>query len=151
MTVPQRAEYVKTHSLCHNCLKLGHTPEECRSRFTCNVCQGAHSTFLHTNQPAATPAAPVGTINLTTDAVQPDSSLHKKKLMMTCMAKATGPTGETMAVRALLDSGADVSSVTSQVAKQLKLQKHDAVMAIETYGDSRTKSYLPTANFMISS
>ena len=71
--------------------------------------------------------------------------------MMTCMAKATGPTGETMSVRALLDSGADVSSVTSQVAKQLKLQKLDAVMAIETFGDSRTKTYLPTANFVISS
>ena len=151
MTVPQRTEYVKTHSLCFTCLKPGHTSEECRSRYICNVCQGAHSSFLHVHQPAATPAAPVGTINLSTDAVQPDSSLHKKKLMMTCMAKATGPTGETMSVRALLDSGADVSSVTSEVAKQLKLQKLDAVMAIETYGDGRTKSYLPTANFVISS
>ena len=113
MTVPQRAEYVKSHSLCPNCLKPGHSPEECRSTFTCNVCQGAHSTFLHTNQPTPTPSPPVGTINRTTDAVQPDSSLHKKKLMMTCMAKATGPTGETMAVRDLLDSGANVSSVTT--------------------------------------
>ena len=56
-----------------------------------------------------------------------------------------------MSVRALLDSGADVSSVTSQVAKQLKLQKLDAVMAIETFGDSRTNTYLPTANFVLSS
>ena len=70
---------------------------------------------------------------------------------MTCMAKATGPTGETMSVRALLDSGADVSSVTSQVAKQLKLQKLDAVMAIETFGDSKTTAYLPTTNLVLSS
>ena len=151
MTVPQRTEYVRKHSLCSTCLKPGHCPADCRSKYLCNVCQGAHSTFLHTEQPAVTTAAPVGTTNLSTDAVKPDSSLHKKKLMMTCMAKATGPTGETMSVRALLDSGADVSSVTSQVAKQLKLQKLDAVMAIETFGDSRTNTYLPTANFVLSS
>ena len=71
--------------------------------------------------------------------------------MMTREALATGPTGKSMPVRALLDSGADISSVTTQVAKHLKLQKLDATMAVETFGDANSDTICPNTHFTLSS
>ena len=147
----QRLEYVRQNSLCTTCLKPGHNPVDCQSKYTCHVCYGAHNTLIHTESSAANPPPTSGTVNLAKETTKPGSSQKKKKLMMTCMALATGPTGKSMPVRALSDSGSDVSLVTNRVAKHLKLKKLDEVVAIESYGDSSTKTCLPTANFVISS
>ena len=146
MTIPQRKEYVRQNSLCSTCLKPGHGPADCRSRHNCNVCMGSHNTFLHTDQAAASSPSNSGTVNLASTAAS-DDSLHQNKLMMTCEALATGPTGKSMPVRALLDSGADVSV---QVAKHLKLQKLDSTMAVATFGDL-TENVCPTTHFTLSS
>ena len=139
-SVAQRKEYVRTQSLCSNCLKPGHSQADCRSRYSCQLCEGSHNTLLHTpEQGSSNPPPASGTVNFTSSNSS-TSSFHHNKLMMTCEALATGPTGKSMPVRALLDSGADVSSVTTQVANYLNLKHLDATVAYPLLAASTRRS-----------
>ena len=117
---------------------------------TCRICEGSHHVLLHTadRNNSSTPASS-GTVN-TTCTTSSDSSFNKNKLMMTCEAVATGPTGKSMRVRALLDSGADVSSVTSKVATHLNLKHLDTTVAVATFGSDQ-EQVCKAANFTLSS
>ena len=146
----QRKEYVQAHSLCCNCLKPGHSQADCRSRFTCQWCDGKHNSLLHSLDQGNSTAPPTsGTVNVTS-SISSNNSFNQHKLMMTCEAVATGTTGKSMPVRALLDSGADVSSVTSKVANHLNLKNLDATVAVATFGSTSEKIYR-AANFTLSS
>ena len=91
-TLPQRKEYVQANSLCCNCLKPGHSQADCRSRFTRQWCDGKHNTLLHSSEQASSTAPPTsGTVNTTSSHSSTDS-FNQHKLMMTCLAVATGPT-----------------------------------------------------------
>ena len=148
-TLAQRKEYVQLHSLCNNCLKPGHSQADCRSRYTCQSCDGKHNTLLHSPaQGSNSVPTTVGTINHT--AISSANSFNKPKLMMTCEVVVTGPTGKSMPVRALLDSGADVSSITSKVANHLNLKKLKDTVAVATFGNS-TEKICRAANFTLSS
>ena len=141
---------MQLHSLCSNCLKPGHSQADCRSRFTCQCCDGKHNTLLHSSDQGNSTAPPTsGTVNVTS-AISSASSFNQPKLMMTCEVVATGPTGKSMPVRALLDSGADVSSVTSKVANHLNLKNLKDTVAVATFGSSNEK-ICRAANFTLSS
>ena len=149
-SVAQRKEYVRTQSLCSNCLKPGHSQADCRSRYSCQLCEGSHNTLLHTpEQGSSNPPPASGTVNFTSSNSS-TNSFHHNELMMTCEALATGPTGKSMPVRALLDSLADVSSVTTQVANHLNLKHLDATVAVSTFG-SLNEKVCQAANFTLSS
>ena len=114
-------------SLCVKCLKSGHTADLCRNPRSCSVCRGDHNTLLHgVSQQKTSPAVVSGTVN-TISELTPVNSLKQSKLLMTCQALIVGPKGKSMPVRILLDSGADVSCVTTQVAKHLKLMPVEPV------------------------
>ena len=141
-TLAQRKEHVQTHTLCQNCLKPGHTQTECNSRFTCQTCAGKHNTLIHSGNPAPTST---GTVNQVT------TNLKKQaKLLMTCEVMITGPTGKSMPVRALLDSGADTCSITTKVAKHLNLKHLKENVAISSFA-SNTEMICNTTSFKISS
>ena len=137
------------HSLCTLCLKPSHNLESCRGNFVCRVCEGQHNTLLHTdpgNQ--AQPNAVAGTSNV---AIGDDSSsLVKNKLLMTCQVMATGPTGKSMPVRGLLDYGADISAVSTRVAKHLGLRKLNTSVTVSAYGDVVSQKSTPAVTLAIS-
>ena len=140
-TLAERKEHVKTHNLCENCLKPGHTQSDCNSRFTCQTCAGKHNTLLHSGSAPPT----------TTGAIHHLSTKKPKaKLLMTCKVMITGPTGKTMPVRALLDSGADTCSITSKVAKHLKLKQLKETVAISPFGNNH-QMICQTTSFQLSS
>ena len=116
-SLAQRKEHVQRHALCNNCLKPGHSQADCKSRFNCQTCEGRHNTLLHSGNAPTT----VGTVNHLSNNLS-SNSLNQAKLLMTCEVLVTGPTGKSMPVRALLDSGADISSITNKVANHLKLK-----------------------------
>ena len=149
-TTSQRKEFVRVHSLCQKCLKPGHRVQECRNRNSCRVCEGEHHFLIHTTDRSNSnvPAA-AGTVNHTS-VTSSDNSFNRNKLMMTCEAVATGPTGKSMQVRALLDSGADVSSITTKVAAHLNLKKLNTTVAIATFG-SNQEQVCSATNFTLSS
>ena len=134
-SLTQRKEHVQRHSLCRNCLKPGHQQDDCKSRFSCQTCEGKHNTLLHSGNHSS---AAVGTVNHVSKAISTDS-LSQVKLLMTCEVVVTGPTGKSMPVRALLDSGADISSITTKVAKHLNLKPLKETVAVATFGSSEEK------------
>ena len=134
MAVQQRKEYVSLHNLCKLCLKPNHNPDNCRGTFLCRVCEGAHNTLLHVDPGTQAQSVSVaGTSNVVVSDTS--GSLVKNKLLMTCQVMATGPTGKAMPVRGLLDSGADISAVTTKVAKHLGLKKLTTTVTVSSYGD----------------
>ena len=55
---------------------------------------------------------------------------------MTCEAEATGPTGKKIRVKAMLDPGAAISSVSTRIAKILELKPLDATLDVETFNST---------------
>ena len=106
LTVQQRLDLVKQKKLCNNCLSVGHTAETCRSRYRCKDCQQPHNSTLHVSQ------SPLVAV------VSPEL---EAATMMTAQVLLTGPRGERIKARALIDPGAAISLITSKVAQQLNL------------------------------
>ena len=149
MSVSQRKEHVMKYSLCSKCLKPAHTPADCRSGYKCRLCKGQHNTLIHTDGPSASVLVASGS---TTQAAPPTSGPQEQGiLLMTCQPVVTGPTGKSIRVRALLDSGSTVSLVTSSVAKQLSLQRLDKTMDISALGDVVTAAACPLTTLTLSS
>lgn len=46
MTVPNRIQFIKTKSLCYNCLQPYQTKHKC-SKYKCLTCRGRHHTSIH--------------------------------------------------------------------------------------------------------
>ena len=131
MSVQQRKSHVSTHSLCVLCLKTSHSHDECKGNFSCRVCNGPHNT-LHLNDSGDSAVTVSGTANVV--ATEANGSLSSNKLLMTCQVLATGPTGKAMPIRGLIDSGSDISAVTTQVARQLGLRKLNTTVSVSSYG-----------------
>ena len=89
--------------------------------------------MLHADpKPAGAGGSVSGSANVV--VTQASGSLGSKKLLMTCQVMATGPSGRAMPVRGLLDSGAEVSAVTTQVARMLGLKKLETTVSVTAFG-----------------
>ena len=110
-TVAQRLSHVQSKNLCNNCLAVGHSTSSCRSTYRCRDCQQNHHTSIHQ---AATPPTPVNYSSGAPSQV-PDA------LMMTAQVTLSGPGGQQLPARALIDPGAGISIVSSRVAQLLHL------------------------------
>ena len=113
------------------------------------MCGGAHNTLLHTESGGQTSVSVAGTANVVSTNTL--GSLNRHKLLMTCEVLATGPTGKAMPVRGLLDTGADISAVTSRVAKYLGLEKLSTTISVSSYGDVVNQPPSPTVSLVINS
>ena len=94
---------------CFNCFIPGHRNTECRSQSSCRICSGSHNTLLHQE---ASPDTRVGVNYAANGTIT--------TLSMTANVKITGPAGHTLVARALLDSGASQSLVTSRVVQAVQ-------------------------------
>lgn len=45
-----RKQLVLKHRLCMNCLRTGHSKQECKNKSRCKVCNGKHHTSIHDDQ-----------------------------------------------------------------------------------------------------
>ena len=118
--VAKRKEFVMNNKLCLNCLKPQHVAAECRSAYRCREsgCQKKHNTLLHEDRP---PAVTTQQVNFASHHTNSDEkkSFVDDGLLMTTQVTLTGPTDNTITVRALLDSGSAVSLISK---KMMKLQ-----------------------------
>ena len=143
--MPQRKEHIQTSSLCSNCLRSGHAVQDCKSEFRCKLCKNKHNTLLHTD--SSTPQQ--GGVHVATAAsttAQPD-----QKLMMTSQVLLTGPTGKQMVVRAMLDTGANTSVISSKVMRTLNIKKLDHWVTLTGVESSDNTPSRPTALVTIAS
>ena len=110
LTVPQRLSHIQTKNLCTNCLGGGHTLSTCKSTYRCRNCGQQHHTSLH--QETATP--PVNSTSTPSRQVP-------EALMTTAKVLLMGPRGQEVQARALIDSGASLSLVSSKMVQKLCL------------------------------
>ena len=148
MTVQQRKNHVQSASLCSNCLKPGHKLQDCQCSFRCRICRKEHYTLLHTD------SAPVTTtVNhvVPTSAVSSESPQQKERLLMTSQVLLTSTTGQQVEARAMLDSGAAVSVMSSRMMGHLQLKKGDEWMTVSGVESSKNSPARPTTHVTVTS
>ena len=110
LTLLQKTAHVALHNCCANCLGIGHTTANCKSHYRCSYCKQKHHSSMHQHA-VASPS-----VNALSPGRQvPDVLLTTTELLI------LGPNGEEKKVRALIDSGAGISLVTSEVTELLNL------------------------------
>ena len=111
LTVSQRLGHIQSKSHCSNCLAGGHVTSSCKSPYRCRDCSQPHHTTIHQQQTAANPV----------NASSSQSSQVPDALMTTAQVLLLGPRGQEVKARALIDSGAGLSLISSRVANLLDL------------------------------
>ena len=106
----QKLGHIQAKSLCSNCLAGGHATSACKSSYRCRECSQMHHTSIH----QVPPPSPVN-YSASMSSELPDA------LMTTAQLLLTGPNGQTMKARALIDSGAGLSLISKRVTQQLDL------------------------------
>ena len=140
--VQQKKIHVATHSLCYNCLKPGHTLENCRSTFRCFTCKAKHSSFLHEDAAAlSSPALGLASAS----AIIPDG------LLMTANVLVTGKNGKTVSARAFIDGGSSVTLISNKLKTALALKPSGGSLAIDGVASFVGETQHPIVNVTISS
>ncbi|XP_016655696.1 uncharacterized protein LOC107885925 [Acyrthosiphon pisum] len=137
-SVAARRKFVSGNSVCFICLKSGHAAKSCTSGFKCRSCSGKHSTLLHIDY--AKPASSVSheDAECSTEGAE---SVEKKTtatenqvkfsgtarteatvILGTAIVRMRDNVGKLQTVRVLLDSGSQISAITSQCATRLGLR-----------------------------
>ena len=144
MTVPKRIEFLKWSNLCFNYLGMYHLMT-CTSSYRCFLCKAKHHILVHTdgyssNQSynLSTPdqVAPMtntssqncGNLVVSNDtqpahqsaSLNTDVSIKCKGVLLT-RVNTIGPNGIKIQVRALIDSGSQISLITQTLCNQLLL------------------------------
>ena len=107
----QKMGHIQAHSLCFNCLSPGHTTAACKSPRRCRECSQKHHSTIHQE---TTPPATINYSSLPTSKL-PDVLLPTAEVLL------TGPTGQTVRARALIDTGAGLSIISKQLTQKLSL------------------------------
>ncbi|XP_055685378.1 uncharacterized protein LOC129791308 [Lutzomyia longipalpis] len=153
MSAFERFDVVKRLGLCRNCLDP-HMTNSCTFR-VCRKCQGKHNVLLHdkfasdsnsTVPPTpTTPPAPT-TQNASGPPLQNSTSLvgvastqRTRVYLMTAMVDALDVNGGRIPCRLLLDGGAEVNIITTELAQKLKLPRCQSNVAVVGVGGHQTK------------
>ena len=108
-TIPQRLGHIHTYSLCSNCLSPGHSTIDCKSPRRCKHCGQKHHHSIHQDAPT-----PVNYSSMPTSKL-PDVLLPTAEVLL------TGPTGQAVRARALIDTGAGLSIISKRLVQKLSL------------------------------
>ncbi|XP_052745005.1 uncharacterized protein LOC128199455 isoform X2 [Bicyclus anynana] len=106
LTAQERILFIEKNKLCITC--LGTHKGKCRFHFRCSDCKGCHNSLV-CNSPALAPP-----VTLT-------GNIDNNVLLPTARVKVFSKNGREYRIKALLDSGSQVSLVTSKVIKILGL------------------------------
>lgn len=106
LPVADRISLVKEKTICSICLN-SHSGK-CRFHFKCNICKKGHNTLLHEDEPVA----PVSLLS---------NNCSNQIILPTVRVKILSHDNKVLQVKALLDSGSQVSFVTNRVVKRLGL------------------------------
>ena len=128
MTVEQRMDHIRAHHLCVNCLAPGHKTADCRSYGRCRTCRDKHNTRTHhrVRQPQPKPVATTSNLSI------------QASLTMTSQVMLAGSAGRKLVVRAVLDSGASMSLISTKAANTLQLQGPNALVTFSGVQDSQS-------------
>lgn len=159
--VAQRCALIRQHKLCFNCLRSGHFPIKCPSKFRCRQCGRAHHTLLHSadyersddpehmaaaksapssgsagesNASSTTSAPPVATVQ----TVPPADNRPPNVLLATAWVDLHTMEGRCLRVRALLDQGSTFSFISESLCQALRTKRQRTDLQIRCFGDKFT-------------
>ncbi|CAH1725392.1 unnamed protein product [Aphis gossypii] len=137
-SVAARRKFVSGNGVCFICLKSGHAAKACTSTFKCRSCGGKHSTLLHIDYAKPASVVSYGDAECSTEGAE---STEKRTtatenqvkfsgtvrteatvILGTAIVRVRDNVGKLQTVRVLLDSGSQISAITSQCATRLGLR-----------------------------
>ena len=129
----ERLKFVKSKTLCYNCLRKGHRVPTCKFP-RCSICSKSHSVLLHIESSQAS--------TQNTAVQEQRSALHISNtidhvMLATAIVKIRSKSGEYLLARALLDSGSQINFVTEEMVQKLKLDKISLALDICGIGESK--------------
>ena len=151
----KKVSLLKSQDVCTNCLRPGHTFQNCRSWSRCKRCQKLHHTLLHVDQRQITPptstTSQTAVTNVSTSTSVNPHSLSSHSLLMTCRIRVHAPDGSSIEARALLDSASSASFVSERLAQCLRLPRlHQGAKVMGIAGLSHDSSTQALTRFVIS-
>ncbi|XP_008180394.1 uncharacterized protein LOC103308567 [Acyrthosiphon pisum] len=142
LTVTSRRDFVNKNQLCFVCLNSGHTSSACPTSFTCRTCSSKHSTLLHLTDDTTKSSTDKTNDNseraTSCNATQFSGVTHTETtvLLGTVVVRVRDNTGALQTVRAVLDSGSQVSAMTVDCVHRLGLTRRKC--PVEVIGLSQT-------------
>ena len=164
MSVGDREKLIKSQSRCINCLGSGHFLSNCQSKRSCNTCKKRHHTLLHsanyhnsnktntsgdnkgkkTDGSALLPSNQTSEPSTSTGGIlQVNFSTYDKGssvILPTALVDLYTRNGGVFTCRALLDTGAEVSFITEDCLRRLKLPRSNVRVPIQEIAFSQTYS-----------
>lgn len=123
LSVKERFNNVRRLNLCQNCLRTGHSHDNC-TFFPCKICKSnnkvlKHNTLLHINHAIRDQNQQNSqTLNM---LVRPTIKSQSQIILSTIVCKVKGSDGHYHDCRALLDCGAQSNLISEKFCKKLKL------------------------------
>ena len=141
MSAIDRQKYARPKQVCFNCLHRGHNVGSRTSKFTCRLCKLNHHSLIHREKPSTVSAQKNAQSNLATAStsdVKPNCNETRRNqaaegfcakatntsnvLLSTANVNNQDHSGKDIQMRALLDSGSQVSFITKSSEKTLMLK-----------------------------
>lgn len=137
LPVTERKSIVDKHKLCVNCLAFDHLQPECQSQRTCTNCSERHHSLLHDNNSKPSNSSASAATSTTASAISTNSAALDRSspaintatthlnagLLPTLIVYARATDGRQLPLRALLDSGAQVTAITEAACQRLQLPR----------------------------
>ncbi|XP_028178737.1 uncharacterized protein LOC114366158 isoform X2 [Ostrinia furnacalis] len=149
-SVQDRLNDVKNHKLCSNCLRQGHSLNNCRMG-PCRECKKRHNTLLH--DPTISYKSNISINDSESTTIVNHSIQNQQVILSTALVDVLNPiTNQSIKVRALLDCGSQSSFVTKSLQNKLKL-KSNRLNNIQVIGIGNSCSNQPieTCNVQLQS
>jgi hypothetical protein len=161
LSISARSQVCQKSKLCFNCLRSSHSVKDCPSKSRCRECKGHHHTLLHRPTPSNTSSnstassssssqvSPVG--HPGSAAVVTHGVSSSRVVLPTAVVPVIDNQGSSKPLRALLDTGAQLSFISESAVKQLHLKKESSSPDISITGVGRSRVCRPkgTVNIII--
>ncbi|XP_055590511.1 uncharacterized protein LOC129758539 [Uranotaenia lowii] len=164
LPVNERDAFLKSHSLCRNCFRIGHHAKECQSRFSCRICKGRHHTLVCfktnrqdgvledsqvriSNTSSATeeaeesnPSFEVTTTATTSTTVSNCNAYNTSRILLaTAVVLIEDDIGCQVPARALLDSGSESNFITETLSQRINLSRERVQISVSGIGQASLK------------
>ncbi|XP_062539105.1 uncharacterized protein LOC134207398 [Armigeres subalbatus] len=161
MPISNRESFLRSHSLCRNCLKGGHIARECSSRYSCRKCKSRHHTVMcfkaegrssnhsssdtGTSNEGAKRNSPVPAQQSSTSRATGSVSSNMAKVKSSQILLATAVVivednyGSRYPARALLDSGSECNFISESLSRLMKVSSQKVDISIQGVGQTNTR------------
>lgn len=154
----QRREIVRKFNRRFNYLSKSHSAHDCKSKYTCRVCQKRHHSLLHVASDSPPPEFAIASSSQTDNAKKEISALcstaapnaSSKILLATAKVSVRASSGRVVVARALLDQGSEMSFITENLAQLLHVRRFRMSVEVSAVGGIKAGVYQHAIQISIS-